>query len=157
MKNIILFISISMAAGLLFVNLYNSMVDAKSWGGNIPGSISTAREYFKIVTPGSFFRVFSPLTQVVGLLTLILFWKSAPDVRLYLFIAFGCYVAGDIFTFAYFYPRNAIMFETAALTDVAQLHKAWSGWSAMNWLRSGIIMAGLFFSCLSLHKIYSLQ
>ena len=82
MKTIILFISITVAAGLLFVNFYNSLVDARSWGGNIPDSIATAREYFKTVNPGNFFRVFSPINQVLGLLALILFWKSAPAARL---------------------------------------------------------------------------
>ena len=67
MKNIIVFLSISIASGILFVNLYTSLIDAKSWGSDIPNSIGAAREYFKAVTPGDYFRIFSPLNQVVGL------------------------------------------------------------------------------------------
>ena len=49
MKNIIVFLSISIASGILFVNLYTSLIDAKSWGSDIPNSIAAAREYFKAV------------------------------------------------------------------------------------------------------------
>ena len=157
MKNIILFASISMAAGLMFVNFYNSLVDAKSWGSDIPNSIAAAREYFKTVNPGNFFRVFSPVNQVLALLALILFWKSAPAARPYLGAALVLYVAGEMFTFAYFFPRNDIMWNTAQLTDVDTLRKAWSEWSAMNWLRTFILLAGLCCSFLSLHKIFTIR
>jgi hypothetical protein len=153
MKTIILFASISIASGLLFVNIYTSLVDARSWGGDIPNSIATAREYFKAVSPGNFFRLFSPVNQVLGLLVLILFWKSAPSIRLCLGVALVLYILGDVFTFAYFYPRNDIMFKTAQLSDVDLLRKTVSEWSTMNWIRSLIILAGLFFSCISLHKL----
>lgn len=156
MKNLILFLSISIASGLLFVNLYNSLVDAKSWGSNIPNSIATTREYFKTANPGSFFRIFSPVNQVVALVVVILFWKSSPSIRLGLITACVLYILGDILTFAYFYPRNDIMFKTAQLSDRDLLGKTWAEWSMMNWIRSLIILAGIFFSFLSLHKIYLL-
>jgi len=154
MKTIILFISIGIASGLLFVNVYTSLVDAKSWSSDIPNSIATTREYFKTVSPANFFRLFSPINQVLGLLVLILFWKTSPSIRLCLGAAFLLYILGDVFTFAYFYPRNDIMFKTAHLTDVDLLRKTAAEWSAMNWLRSLVILTGLVFSCISLHKIY---
>ena len=154
MKTIILFISIGIASGLLFVNVYTSLVDAKSWSSDIPNSIATTREYFKTVSPANFFRLFSPINQVLGLLVLILFWKTSPSIRLCLGAAFVLYILGDVFTFAYFYPRNDIMFKTARLTDVDLLRKTAAEWSAMNWLRSLVILTGLVFSCISLHKIY---
>jgi hypothetical protein len=154
MKHVVLFASIGLASGLLLVNVYNSMIDAKSWGSDIPNSIGTAREYFKAVTPGNFYRLFSPINQVLGLLSLILFWKLSPSIRLHLGIALVLYVLADALTFAYFYPRNDIMFKTAQLTDVDTLKNAWEEWSGMNWARSLIVLAGFSFSCLSLHKIY---
>jgi hypothetical protein len=156
MKKIILFLSISIASGLLFVNLYTSLIDAKAWGSDIPNSIVAAREYFKTVNPGNYFRIFSPLNQVLGLLALILFWKASRSVRMYLGIAFVLYILGDVLTFAYFYPRNDIMFKHAQLTEVDLLKKTCSEWSMMNWIRSLLLLVGLFFSFLSLHKIYSI-
>ncbi|HTE00085.1 MAG TPA: DUF1772 domain-containing protein [Mucilaginibacter sp.] len=157
MKTLILFASISIASGLLLVNVYTSLVDAKSWGSDIPHSITTAREYFKTVSPGNFFRIFSPVNQILGLLVLILFWKTSPSIRLCLGSALILYILGDVFTFAYFYPRNDIMFKTAQLTDIDLLRKTVSEWSIMNWVRSLAVLAGLIFSFISLHKIYLLQ
>ena len=157
MKNIALFLSIGVATGILFANVYTSMVDAKSWGSDIPNSIATAREYFKSVNPGNFFRVFSPVNQVLGLLVLILYWRSSPSIRMCLGAALVMYILVDVMTFAYFYPRNDIMFKTASLTDVETLRKTWSEWNAMNWVRSLMLLIGLGFSFLSLHKIYSID
>jgi hypothetical protein len=39
----------SFASGLVMVTIYNTLVDAKSWGADIPGSIQAARDYFKHV------------------------------------------------------------------------------------------------------------
>ena len=154
MKPILLFASTALASGLLFANIYTSWVDARSWGANIPQSIETAREYFKTVNPGNFFRMLSPANQVVALLVLILFWKVSATARIYLGTALALYVCVEMFTFAYFYPRNAIMFEKGSLTDIDTLKNAWTGWNTMNWLRSLMIFAGLVFSFLALHKIY---
>lgn len=156
-KNIFLFASICIASGIAFVNVYNSLIDAKSWGSDIPNSIASAREYFKAVNPGNFFRIFSPINQLLALLVLILFWKASPSVRLCLGVAFGLYVLGDVLTFAYFYPRNDVLFKTASLMDVETLKKTWSGWNTVNWIRSFIVFVGLVFSFISLHKIYMLK
>lgn len=157
MKNLILFASISVAGGLLLTNIYTSIIDAKSWGADIPQSIDTARKYFKVVNPGNFFRIFSPINQFLGLLVIILFWKASPAIRMNLGIAFAFYLVAEALTFGYFYPRNDILFRTAQLTDVGTLKKVWSEWNSMNWVRSFVLLAGLIFSFLSLHKIYTLK
>jgi hypothetical protein len=154
MKTVAVFLSIALASGLLFVNLYTSLVDAASWGSHFPGSIATARAYYQTVNPGTFFRLFSPLNQLLGLLVLILFWKASPAIRWSLGAAFLLYVLGDVLTFAYFYSRNAILFQTAPLTDVALLKQTWSEWTAMNWLRSLVLVVGLGCSFWALHQIY---
>ena len=157
MRAIALFASISVASGLLFANVYTSLVDAKSWGSDIPGSIAAAREYFKTVSPANFFRIFSPLNQMLALAVLVLFWKSSSAIRMCLAAALILYVLTDVMTFAYFYPRNEIMFRAAQLNDVTLLRKTWASWSAMNWVRSSILLAGVILSCVSLHKIYSID
>jgi len=157
MKTIILFASIAVASGLLLTNIYTSLIDARSWGSDIPNSIATAREYFKTVNPGNFFRIFSPANQLLGILVLVFFWKTAPSIRLYLGVALVCYLIAEWMTFGYFYPRNDIMFKTAQLNDISLLKKTWSEWNTMNWVRSLVLLTGLFFSIWSLHKFYGLQ
>jgi hypothetical protein len=155
MKQTVLFLSIGIASGLMLVNIYTSLVDAKSWGSDIPNSIVTAREYFKVVNPGDFFRIFSPVNQVLAILVVVLFWKSNPSLRLYLGTAALLFVLCDALTFGYFYPRNDIMFNSAALTDTALLKKTWSEWTSMNWVRTFMLFAGLVCGFYSLNKSYS--
>jgi hypothetical protein len=50
MKKGVLFLSITFMAGVTFVNIYNSIVDARSWGQNIPESVQATRVYFSAVT-----------------------------------------------------------------------------------------------------------
>ena len=156
MKIIILFLSISVASGMLLTNVYTSIVDAASWGSDIPRSIEAARQYFRHANPGNFFRIFSPVNQLLALVTLIVFWKSSPSIRLYLVIALVFYGLGELMTFSYFYPRNAILFNSAPLDDVSLLKKTWAEWNTMNWVRSLVLVIGLFFSFWALHNIYSL-
>ncbi len=155
MKHVLLFASITLASGLLFTNIYNSMIDAQSWGSNIPQSIDVARNYFHSVNPGNFFRIFSPLNQLLALLVLVLFWKGTPNIRIYLGIALILFVLCDAFTFAYFYPRNDLMFKDAPLTAIDTLRNAWTGWNTMNWVRSLMIFTGVCFSFTALHKLYT--
>lgn len=157
MKITFLFASIALASGLLFTNAYTSLIDATSWGSNIPHSIGAAIEYFKNVNPGNFFRVFSPANQVLALLALILFWKAGPSVRILLGSTFVLYVICDVMTFAYFYPRNDILFRDAALTDVETLTKTWRQWNSMNWVRTLILAAGVISSFIAAHRIYTVK
>ena len=155
MKLLLLFASTSLASGLLFANIYTSLIDTKSWGAGIPQSVETAREYFKTVNPKIFFRMIAPANLVAALLVLILFWKISVTVRIYLGMALALYICVEMFTFTYFYPRNKIMFENTPLPDIDTLKNALAGWRTMNWLRSFIIFAGLVFSFLALHEIYT--
>jgi hypothetical protein len=95
MKRIILYLSLIIASGLLLTNIYTSIVDAKSWGSNIPRSIEVAREYYKVSNPGDFFRIFSPVNQLLGLLCVIFFWKQGKQVRITLIAAALLYMVAE--------------------------------------------------------------
>lgn len=156
MKKIILFTSATFASGILFVNIYSSLVNAAAFEANIPDSIIAAREFFNTVNPGNFFKIFSPLTQLLALLALILFWKI-PAARVTLALALFCYVSADIFTFAYFHPRNDIMFLSEKLPDTETLRRTAAEWSAMNWVRSFVVLVGVVCSFLSVHRVYGVK
>jgi hypothetical protein len=142
MRKICVFASLALMAGVLGVNVYTSIVDARSWRANIPDSILTAREYFKSVNPGTFFRTASPLNQLFALAALVACWRAGRKARLYFGLALLLAALTDALTFAYFYPRNEILFRAAQLNaDV--FTKICSEWSAMNWVRSSILAVGL--------------
>ena len=154
MKHAILFASLGIASGLLLTNMYTSIVDVPAWGHNIPESINTARQYFSVSNPGNFFRIFSPLNQLLGLLALILFWKQGKQVRLLLAVALVMYLIGEGMTFKYFYPRNEILF-TSNVFDEQVLRETWEQWRSMNWVRSTVILIGIICSFSAVHVVYS--
>ena len=154
MKQIVLFLSILIASGIMFANIYTSLIDARSWGSDIPNSIATSRDYFKVVNPGNFFRLFSPINQVLAIIALVIFWKSDPSLRIYLGGAALLYVLVEVMTFGYFYPRNEIMFNSGSLADTALLKKTWNEWTRMNWVRTFILLIGIAASFFALTRSY---
>src|SRR6185437_8555623 len=104
--------------------------------------------------PGTFFRTASPFNQLLAFAALVACWKSGPKVRLYFGLAFLLAVLTDVLTFAYFYPRNEILFRAAqSNTDV--FTKICSEWSTMNWLRSIMLALGLVCTMKGLDAYYN--
>jgi hypothetical protein len=156
-RKIAICLAVSLAAGILFLNIYTSMVDARNWGSDIPASIQAARDYFRVANPGTFFRVFSPANQIVTLIALVLCWPIDKRVRYYLLAALIIAVATDAFTFGYFYPRNAIMFENPIEGNFDAIRSAWKEWSLMNWLRSAIAGFGLVLDFAALDRFLKVR
>jgi hypothetical protein len=154
MKKLILFLSIICASGLTMVSIYNSVVDAQSWGSDIPASIQTARDYFAHVDPRRFYVVVGPVNLVLILLTLILFWKDSASLRYYFAASLVCYAAILILTLAYFIPRDLILFTWSIPDHLEEIRTASAQWSAMNWIRPLFGLAGVLFSFKGLDTYY---
>lgn len=152
MKRIVLYACVGLSSGLFFTNLYNSIVNAANWESNIPQSIIATRDFFVVANPGTFFKMIDPANLIVTVLALILFWKNSNSIRLYLGIAFLCYVLSMVLTFTYFYPRNEIMFLSQQLPDTETLKEVAAEWGRMNWVRSLIWLTGLICTFLALDK-----
>jgi len=149
-RQVVLWLAVIVIGGVLGANVYTSAVDARNWGSNIPTSLNAARAYFSVVNPGSFFRIVSPLAQVLSLLALILCW-DVPGARLFAGIALAANVTGDIMTFAYFYPRNDIMFVNPMNAEAAA--QAWRGWATMNHVRSAFVLTALLSELVTLTRV----
>ncbi|PYK61308.1 MAG: hypothetical protein DME43_02695 [Verrucomicrobia bacterium] len=154
MKKLILFLSIICASGLTMVSVYNSVVDAKSWGSDIPASIQTARDYFQHVDPRRFYEVAGPMNLILILLTLTLFWKESVSLRSYFAASLACYAAILILTLAYFVPRNLILFTWSISDHLEQIRTASAQWRAVNWVRVLLGLAGVLFSFKGLDTFY---
>ena len=152
MKKLVLYALVSFSSGLFFTNIYNSIVNAANWESNIPVSITATRDFFVVANPGTFFGKIDPVNLLLTVLAIILYWKQSSSIRLYLGVAFLCYVSAIILTFGYFYPRNEILFLSEQLPDTATLQQAASEWGRMNWVRSLIWLAGLVCSFVALDK-----
>ena len=134
MKIAILCLSIMVASGLVMVTVYNTLIDAKSWGSDIPASIQTARDYYKYVDPRRFYAIIGPANMLLALLTIILFWKDGTSLRLYLGASFALYAAILILTFGYFIPRDLILFTWPITDHIDEIRTAAREWSYVNWL-----------------------
>jgi uncharacterized integral membrane protein len=155
MKKLIPFLSIICGSGLTMVSIYNSVVDAQSWGSDIPASIQTARDYFAHVDPRRFYVVVGPVNLVLILLTLILFWKDSVSLRYYFATSLACYAAILILTLAYFIPRDLILFTWSIPDHLEEIRTASAQWSAMNWIRPLFGLAGVLFSFKGLDTYYA--
>jgi carbon starvation protein CstA len=98
-----------------------------------------------VVNPGTFFRMFSPLNQVLALIVLLFCWKLGGKIRQYCILTLIVAVALDIFTFAYFFPRNDILFVQPIEGNIEAIETAASEWRAMNWVRSGLGVVNVVF------------
>jgi len=156
MKQIFLYESMAVAAGLALTNIYTSLVDVPSWESNLPASVEVARQYFRVSNPGKFFRIFSPLNQLLGLICMVGFWLRSKPVRYCLAAAFVLYVIGEGMTFEYFYPRNQILFQ-ADTKELNLLQITLDEWRSMNWVRTLVIVAGLVCSSTALNFSYVTQ
>jgi hypothetical protein len=154
MKKTILFLSIVCASGLTWVTVYNTVIDAQSWGSDIPASIQTGRDYFQHVDPRRFYTVVGPVTEVLVLLTIILFWKDGVSLRIYFAISFLMYAAIVVLTLAYFIPRDLILFRAPIPDHLEQIKVAAAEWKHMNWLRSVLGLVGVLFSFKGLDAYY---
>ena len=156
-RKLLVMLATTFAAGLLFTNIYTSIVDAQNWGYNIPASIQATRDYFHVANPGTFFRLFSPLAQIITLAALVFCWTADKRVRYFLLAALILAVSVDGFTFAYFYPRNDIMFVNPIEGNTDAIRTAWSQWTFMNWPRSAIIVIVLILDFAALNRLISVS
>ncbi|MGH9571749.1 MAG: DUF1772 domain-containing protein [Candidatus Angelobacter sp.] len=156
MKLAVVYLSIALASGLVMVTVYNTLVDAKSWGAGIPASIHAARDYYKHVDPRRFYLIIGPPNLVLSLLTVILFWNTARTLRFYFGAAFVLYAAIVILTVTYFIPRDLILFNRP-IVDLEMVRTAARQWSQMNWLRTFLGCAGVLLSCKGLDIYYRIM
>jgi hypothetical protein len=150
---VFLFAALIFSSGLLFVNIYTSLVDVPNWMHDIPASIQAMRKYFAAANPGTFFRIFSPANQVLTLLALIFCWKYGWPLRLICFIALLIAIANDVFTFTFFYPRNDILMH-ASISDVDLFQKTLHQWMIVNWIRSGTVLLNVIAVLLALVAVF---
>jgi uncharacterized membrane protein len=153
MKKAVIYLSIIIASGLTMVTVYNTIIDARSWGSDIPASIQTARDYYAHVDPRLFFLIFGPINQLLISLAIILFWKN-PGTRLYFAASFLLYGGIVILTLLYFVPHDLILFTWPIADHLEEIKVAAAQWSQMNWLRTLLGLAGVLSSIKGLDNYY---
>jgi uncharacterized membrane protein len=119
---------------------------APNYERDIPTSIELARQFLKRTTPAHFFRIITPLTQLLLLASLVASWQI-PAARSRLLTALLILVLLDVITFTFHHPRLGVMFKAPLPEDPARLHRAAREWALGNIVRA-ILLVGALLSAL---------
>ena len=131
---------------LLGATIYESVVMAPNYGRDIPTSIELARQFLKRTTPAHYFRIITPLAQLLLLAGLVASWQI-PAARWRLLTALLILVLLEVITFTFHYPRLAVMFKAPMPEDPARLRRAAREWALGNMVRA-ILLVGALLSAL---------
>jgi DNA-directed RNA polymerase specialized sigma24 family protein len=140
------------SAMLLGTGAYESVVVAPNFQG-APTSLEHARAFYHATNPGTFFRVLSPATQLFLLLALVCNWKPAPGTRWRLAGALALAILGDVITFQFHYPRNAILFGAPLTNTPAYYDRAAQEWAIGNYVRVSLILTAVVLVMVSMIRI----
>ncbi len=145
-------IALALSAMLLGAGVYESVVVAPNLQG-APSSLEHARGYYHATNPGMFFRVLSPGTQIFLLLALVCNWVPVPLTRWRLAAALALAILGDVVTFKFHYPRNAILFIGPLTWPAADLDRVAREWALGNYLRIAVILTAMVLVMVSVIRI----
>ncbi|RZK13202.1 MAG: hypothetical protein EOO46_00220 [Flavobacterium sp.] len=149
-KIFVLHMAIVLSSGLLFVHLYNAVVDAPNWGHQLPRSINIARNYFAFKNPADFFSLTGPLLHIIGINCVARFWKTDTKVRWYNVTALVAILFNDLLTFMFFVPLNKVLF--GPIQDITRIRQAFDQYDSVNWFRSAILAVTPLMYSLSLNR-----
>jgi uncharacterized membrane protein len=118
---------------------YESVVMAPNYAAQVPESLQHARSFFVASNPGNYFRVLAPATQITLVLAVLLTWR-VPGARWWILAALAGAVVTDAITFAFHYPRNAILFQQPLTgVPVSRLQEAAREWGPGNLVRVALL------------------
>ena len=136
-----------LALSTLFgASMYDTVVLGPNLQAGGPEGLEHGR-HFMVATPANLFRVVSPSTQAILLLSVILFWRT-PRLRWLFLGSLVAIVACDAITFSYAYPCLRVLFTSPLTTNAAELSRAANEWVACNYIRVALVL-GSWFACLA--------
>jgi uncharacterized membrane protein len=124
---------------LLGAAVYESLVMAPNYVLGL-ATLEHARGFLVASTPAAFFRILSPIVQLLLFLSVVLAWRAAPTRVRWLLLASLCAaIATDVVTFTFHYPRNEILFVAPLDRPAAELHRIAQEWAWGNYVRIGLL------------------
>lgn len=124
---------------LLGGTVYEAVVMAPNYERDIPDSIDIARRFLKRTTPAHFFRLITPVTQILLLGGVVACW-SVSSARWQLLMALGILLCTDVMTFTFHYPRLAVMFKEPLPADPERMRRAAKEWTIGNFFRAALLI-----------------
>ena len=123
---------------LLGASMYDAAVLAPNLRGG-PDGLEHGRLFMSRATPANLFRVASPATQILLVVTLIATWRIE-QCRWMIGGALVSLILADVITFTFHYPRNHLMFDSPTTADPAALDVAAKQWAVGNFVRVALVL-----------------
>jgi hypothetical protein len=89
--------------------IFSVLVEYPNWFANVPESLEATRNFYKVFHPGYFFQIFGPLSVLTGIGFVIVGWRTV-GARNLVAVSILLFVAIELLTFFYIYPRLNILF-----------------------------------------------
>jgi Domain of unknown function (DUF1772) len=107
-----------------------------------PRSLETTMEFMAVSSPGDFFPTLGFLSWLAGIGSLILGWR-VKSARYWILISLVMIVCEGLFSMAFFWPRNTIMFtEGTEVHSAAYLKQIAQEFQTLHWSRLAFNAAG---------------
>ena len=113
--------------------MFESFTSDRIWASNPPESFYMFLGQYGQRT-AHYWRVVSPLALITFIVSFILNW-SVPGRRLWLSVAFVCYLAVQVSTMAYFVPEQERLISSAGALSREVLQSRASRWILLNYFR----------------------
>jgi hypothetical protein len=94
---------------LLGGTIFAVLVEYPNWFADIPSSLESTRDFYKVFHPGYFFQIFGPLSVLSGIAFLVAGWRNK-SARNLVATSLLLFVSIELLTFFYIYPRLNILF-----------------------------------------------
>src|SRR5262249_38260042 len=122
---------------------------------DVPRSFETGLAFMSVRGPSDFFPPVGMLTLITGLASVILAWGVKP-ARFWLLAGVAIVFFGEfLFSVAFFWPRNTIMFEEGtAVHSAAFLQQTAREFQAGHWFRLGLSGVAAALSFAGFLKLY---
>lgn len=134
--------------------IFSVVVEYPNWFADVPTSLESTRNFYRVLHPGHFFQTFAPLLVVTGIGFVIAGWRTVP-VRNLVLITVVIMIAIELLTFFYIYPRLWIMFgPDAASQTVDAMRNAACDFTAADRVRTFMDLVASALSIAALLKFF---
>jgi hypothetical protein len=121
---------------------------------DVPRSLERAMAFATVRGPGDFFPPLGFVSWITGVLSLILAWRVKP-ARYWILGSLIVMACEGLFSIAFFWPRNTIMFtEGTAVHSVAFLKQTAREFEVGHWIRFALGLAAAVTSFMGFLKFY---
>lgn len=142
----------SLVMVLLGGTIFSVMVEYPNWFADVPASLATTRDFYRVLHPGYFFQTIGPLTLLTGIAFVAVGWSSS-KVRNLVLVSLALLVAAELLTFIYIYPRLNMLFLELDIHKAETLKQAAAEFTFADRIRTGLGVLGSAFAVSALVRL----